>query len=237
MAVSARSGLIIATVIIVLVAGLSLRLGTFGLFSSVIGKTCYQVSEDPVATDKVSPIRWGILNHTLFIAKRDKIESLLRVNVIRDPPFPRITVELFFEPVDNLVPRVAEGPSSWNGTLKAGDVLVLRTILVLDRDGRYFLGSRALSISESAIHGLTAVYYVYVQNGSIQRISDNMGDISSACVYSPRADLCLLSSSLGSSREGHAVEGLGPALPSPVEDVSSWRLGYLISSSSVDRQG
>lgn len=126
---------------------------------------------------KISAVRWTQINHTIVLLAERRIESVLTVTAITEPPYPNVLIGVYFNPPDFKVPRLVDGDLEWTGAVHRDQRVVVRAIFELDEDGKYFLGSKAVSYLGLAEEGLGAVYYVEVQNGRIAKVTDQNGDV------------------------------------------------------------
>lgn len=126
---------------------------------------------------KLSAVRWAQINHTIVVLDDRTIESILTVTAIAEPPYPNVLIGVYFDPSGFKVPRLVDGDLEWTGALHHDQSVVIRATFELNEDGKYFLGSKAVSYLGLAEEGLGAVYYVEVGDGRIVKVTDQNGDV------------------------------------------------------------
>ena len=176
-----------------------MRVGSFLLLSCVVGvavvgllgwgTSSFLVSETRSQTDfvqlvnydmsgsKMSAVRWAQINHTIVLLADRRIESILTVTAITEPPYPNALIGVYFSPPGFKVPRLVDGDLEWTGAIHHDQTVVVRAVFELDEDGKYFIGSKAVSYLGLAEEGLGAVYYLEVGNGMIVKVTDQNGDV------------------------------------------------------------
>lgn len=156
------------------VATVELTTWSFGLVLSIPKIRIYQqlVNYDIINGKPMPCVR---LNHTIVVSTdTPMIENILTIDKSTDIP-PDVKIEISFGEV---IPRLIDGNLLWSGQIYANQTRTLYARLAFDANGTYLIHSEALAGFHSlsmGLEGVSASYYITVQEGKITRVADKDG--------------------------------------------------------------